>query len=91
MMLTIRNLTVAVEGRRILDGLDLDIAAGEVHALMAPTARARARSPTSWPAAKATKSWKAKRSSMTKTCSRWSRKRVPAGFSLLQHPVEIPA
>ncbi|MDD2408839.1 MAG: ATP-binding cassette domain-containing protein, partial [Tepidiphilus sp.] len=36
MMLTIRNLTVAVEGRRILDGLDLDIAAGEVHALMGP-------------------------------------------------------
>jgi Fe-S cluster assembly ATP-binding protein len=35
-MLHIADLTVAVDGRRILDGLDLDIAAGEVHAVMGP-------------------------------------------------------
>jgi Fe-S cluster assembly ATP-binding protein len=35
-MLCIRDLTVAVNGTRILDGLDLDVAAGEVHAIMGP-------------------------------------------------------
>jgi Fe-S cluster assembly ATP-binding protein len=35
-MLSIRGLHVAVEGREILKGLDLDVAAGEVHAIMGP-------------------------------------------------------
>ncbi len=35
-MLHIEHLTVEVAGKRILDGLDLDIAAGEVHAVMGP-------------------------------------------------------
>jgi len=35
-MLHIERLTVTVEGKRILDGLDLEIAAGEVHAVMGP-------------------------------------------------------
>jgi Fe-S cluster assembly ATP-binding protein len=36
MMLHIEGLTVGVEGTTILNGLDLDIAAGEVHAVMGP-------------------------------------------------------
>src|SRR5690606_3008667 len=36
LMLHIERLTVTVEGKRILDGLDLEIAAGEVHAVMGP-------------------------------------------------------
>jgi Fe-S cluster assembly ATP-binding protein len=35
-MLRIEHLTASVAGTRILDGVDLDIAAGEVHAIMGP-------------------------------------------------------
>ncbi len=35
-MLSIRNLHVAVDGKEILKGLDLEVAAGEVHAVMGP-------------------------------------------------------
>ena len=35
-MLSISELTAVVDGKRILDGLDLEIAAGEVHAIMGP-------------------------------------------------------
>ncbi len=35
-MLRIEGLRVAVEGKRILDGVDLEIAAGETHAVMGP-------------------------------------------------------
>jgi Fe-S cluster assembly ATP-binding protein len=35
-MLHIEQLTAAVDGHRILDGVDLDIGAGEVHAIMGP-------------------------------------------------------
>jgi Fe-S cluster assembly ATP-binding protein len=35
-MLTIRDLHVSVEGKQILRGLDLEVASGEVHAIMGP-------------------------------------------------------
>ena len=35
-MLEIRNLHVTVDGKEILKGIDLDIRAGEVHAIMGP-------------------------------------------------------
>lgn len=35
-MLTIKKLEVAVDGKAILKGLDLDVKAGEVHAIMGP-------------------------------------------------------
>ena len=35
-MLRIRNLSAAVDGKEILRGLDLDVRAGEVHAIMGP-------------------------------------------------------
>jgi Fe-S cluster assembly ATP-binding protein len=35
-MLEIRDLTVTVAGRTVLDGLDLDVGAGQVHAVMGP-------------------------------------------------------
>ncbi len=35
-MLHVNNLTAAIDGKRILNGLDLDVAAGEVHAIMCP-------------------------------------------------------
>jgi len=35
-LLQVEGLTVAVQGRRILDGLDLTVRAGEVHAIMGP-------------------------------------------------------
>ena len=35
-MLSIRNLAVTVEGKKILDGLSLEVGAGEVHAIMGP-------------------------------------------------------
>jgi len=35
-MLKIRDLRVAVEGKEILKGLNLEVGAGEVHAIMGP-------------------------------------------------------
>src|SRR5256885_16318321 len=35
-MLEIKNLHVEIDGRKILDGLDLAVNAGEVHAIMGP-------------------------------------------------------
>src|SRR4030066_39821 len=35
-MLTIKNLKVEVEGKTILNGIDLEVNAGEVHAIMGP-------------------------------------------------------
>jgi Fe-S cluster assembly ATP-binding protein len=35
-MLEIKNLSVEIDGRKILDGLDLAVNAGEVHAIMGP-------------------------------------------------------
>jgi len=35
-MLVIKNLSVSIEGKRILDGLNLEVNAGEVHAIMGP-------------------------------------------------------
>src|SRR5262249_37583165 len=35
-MLRIRNLSAAIDGKEILRGLDLDVRAGEVHAIMGP-------------------------------------------------------
>ena len=35
-MLSIENLHAQVEGKKILNGIDLDIKAGEVHAIMGP-------------------------------------------------------
>jgi len=35
-MLTIENLHAQVEGKAILKGIDLDVKAGEVHAIMGP-------------------------------------------------------
>lgn len=54
-MLEIRNLQAAVEGKPILRGVDLTVPDGEVHAIMGPTVRARARSPRCWPGATASR------------------------------------
>ena len=35
-MLTIENLHVKVDGKQILNGVDLDVKAGEIHAIMGP-------------------------------------------------------
>ena len=35
-MLSIDNLHVSIEGKKILNGINLDVRAGEVHAIMGP-------------------------------------------------------
>ena len=35
-MLTIKNLHAEVEGKKILKGINLDVRAGEIHAIMGP-------------------------------------------------------
>jgi len=49
-MLEIMNLRASVGGNEILHGIDLEVAAGEVHAIMGPTVRAKAPLPTCSPA-----------------------------------------
>jgi ABC-type uncharacterized transport system ATPase subunit len=45
-MLKITNLHAAVDGKEILKGFDIAVEPGEIHAVMAPTARASRPSPT---------------------------------------------
>ena len=45
-LLTIRGLTVAVEGKQIVNGVDLTVPAAKCTPSWGPTAPARARSPT---------------------------------------------
>jgi Fe-S cluster assembly ATP-binding protein len=35
-MLSIKNLKAEIEGKKILNGLNLEVKAGEVHAIMGP-------------------------------------------------------
>ena len=35
-MIKIKNLTAEIQGKQILNGLNLEIGAGEVHAIMGP-------------------------------------------------------
>ncbi len=35
-MLTIKNLSAGIDGKSILNGIDLEVKAGEVHAVMGP-------------------------------------------------------
>ncbi|MFN7331187.1 MAG: Fe-S cluster assembly ATPase SufC, partial [Bacteroidota bacterium] len=35
-MLQIKNLQASIEGKQILNGIDLQVNAGEVHAIMGP-------------------------------------------------------
>ena len=49
-LLEIENLHVTVDGKAILKGLTLTIAAGEVHAIMGPNGSAKARLRRCFPA-----------------------------------------
>ena len=49
-LLSVRGLCASAGDLDILNGVDLEVYSGEVHAIMGPTAPARAPSPTSWPA-----------------------------------------
>ena len=48
--LEVRGLHASIGGVEILKGLDLIVSSGDVHAIMARTARARAPLPMCWPA-----------------------------------------
>ena len=89
-MLSVRGLRVAMEGREILKGLDLDVAAGEVHAIMGPNGSGKAR----WH--RCCGSWRLRIISGGVTFmgeDRWRspEERARAGLFLgFQYPVEIP-
>ena len=59
-LLEIKNLHVSVEDHEILKGINLTVNAGEVHSIMGPNGRAKARWRRCWPGAKATRSPAAK-------------------------------
>ena len=42
-MLVIKDLQASIEDKQILKGINLTVKPGEVHAIMGPTGRARAR------------------------------------------------
>jgi len=47
-MLKIKNLHATVQGKEILKGIDLEINAGEIHAIMGRTDRGKVRSLPFW-------------------------------------------
>jgi Fe-S cluster assembly ATP-binding protein len=71
--LEIRGLTASVAGKQILNGVDLTVRSGEVHAVMGPNGAARARCRRrSW-ASRATRCSPDRCSSTASTCSRCPR------------------
>jgi Fe-S cluster assembly ATP-binding protein len=45
-LLEVKNLHVEVDGKQILNGLELSVSKGTVHAIMGPNGSASRRSPT---------------------------------------------
>jgi len=80
-MLKIKNLHATVAGKEILKGLNLELKAGEVHAIMGPNGagKSRARAPwvMFWQAGKVMRSHRVRLPSEVKTCWNWNRKNVP--------------
>ena len=91
-LLEIKDLHANVGDREILQGIDLTVNAGEVHAIMGPNGAARARSPRCWPAATSTRSPAARSLYDGKDLLEMSPEdRAREGiFLAFQYPVEIP-
>ena len=91
-MLEIKNLHVEIDGKQILNGLDLSIEKGEVQRSWARTAQASRRSPMCSPARTTMRSPKARCCSTARafSISRRTSARAKGLFLAFQYPMEIP-
>ena len=53
-LLSVKDLHVSVDGKQILNGIDLEIGEGEIHAVMGPNGPGKSTRPMFCRAAKAT-------------------------------------
>ena len=93
-MLSIRNLTAAVNGNEILKGIDLEIKAGEVHAIMGSQRVGQVHpGQRSWRDIRPSRSQAARCASRGGTSSSWSRTSGPAraSSSASSTPSRFPA
>jgi Fe-S cluster assembly ATP-binding protein len=89
-MLHVENLTASIEDKQILKGLDLDVGAGEVHAIMGPNGSGKSTFAHASPAARATRS-AARHLDGADLLEMSPEERAAAGiFMGFQYPVEIP-
>jgi Fe-S cluster assembly ATP-binding protein len=80
-MLEIKNLHAGIGGKKILQGIDLKVKAGEVHAIMGPNGSGKSTLSQVLAAAKLTKSLRVRFSTRGKTCLIWLRKSAPGKAS----------
>ena len=71
-LLSVKDLHVSVDGKQILNGINLEIGEGEIHAIMGPNGSGKALCLMFFRVARATLLQRVKFYSRARMCSKWS-------------------